>query len=57
MRKARQAECAEQQHGSGGVADAFEDNAGNYDNVIDISTLRLDAQNSGEGAVVTVWIK
>lgn len=41
----------------GGVADAFEDCAGNEDNVIDISELRLDAQNAGEGAIVSLWIK
>jgi len=42
---------------SGGVADAFEDNAVDEDDVIDVSQLRLDAQNAGEGAIVTVWIR
>jgi hypothetical protein len=41
----------------GGVADAFEDYAGDEENVIDLSGLRLDAQNGGEGAIVSVWIK
>src|ERR1700739_4570145 len=39
----------------GGVADAFEDYAGNDDNVIDLSQLKLDAQIAGEGAIVAVW--
>jgi len=41
----------------GGVADSYEDNASNADDVIDMSQLRLDAQNAGEGAIVTIWIK
>lgn len=41
----------------GGVADSFEDFADDDDNVIDISQLRLDAQNAGEGAIVSVWTK
>jgi hypothetical protein len=41
----------------GGVADWFEDYAGDEENVIDMSQLVLDAQNTGEGAIVTVWIK
>jgi hypothetical protein len=41
----------------GGVADVFEDDADDDDNVIDLSQLRLDAQNAGEGAIVTTWIK
>ena len=31
--------------------------AGDDDNVIDLSELRLDAQNAGEGAIITAWIK
>ncbi len=41
----------------GGIADSFEDYAGDDDDVIDMSQLKLDAQNAGEGAIVTVWIK
>jgi hypothetical protein len=41
----------------GGIADSFEDYAGDEDNVIDMSQLMLDAQNAGEGAIVTVWIR
>jgi hypothetical protein len=44
--------------GGGGVADSIEITAPqDSGNVLDLSRFRLDAQVSGEGALVTYWVR